>query len=333
MSQIGLPFRIGLGAALVLVVAYLTVLKPSDDPSPAPQAPGVEGLTSAVGKATNAAATAEASNAQHEAAAGQTTTTAAPATPATPAAKRAAKPVASVAADAALKTLASGDRSEKILRQIASGRTAVVLFSTPGSSDDVAVRRALRKLDRHRGKIRVHHVALGDVAKYDAITRGVQVTQAPTLLVIGSTLKARRIVGYSTRTEINQLVNDVSGLRSRLRPSSYPELAQRACGTMNWNIDGDIGSLANRFSRGGRVLAVRDDMRSVLARVREATVPVRFKGFHAAWVGGLRTVEQLLTQYEKTADHDAYDAASKQVSDLERRIQRLADGVGLECRA
>ena len=52
---------------------------------------------------------------------------------------------------------------------------------------------------------------IGDVGRYEAITRGVQVLESPTVLVIGAGGKARAITGYTQPKEIDQAVSDIGG--------------------------------------------------------------------------------------------------------------------------
>lgn len=330
MAQIALPYRIGVVAALVLAVAYFAVLKPKDDAPQAtqPVAPGVAGLTTAIDKAHGAAAASDAANAAAQAAAAQAPDAAASAAPGAP--STAKPPASETNAARAVASVAEGDPSASILRELAAGKTAVVLFSSASASDDLHVRSALRRIDRHSGAVTIHRVAMSDVANYDAITRGVQITQAPTLLVIGEDLKARRIVGYTDRTEINQLVNDVSGLRTPLKPSSYKNLVESGCGTTVYNIDGDAKSLADRPLR---VDAFRDDVQALAERLRGATVPAKFGAFNAQYLRYLTDIDRTLARLKPRSPEKAYRAAVKQLRQLDDRINAQASGSGLRCSA
>jgi hypothetical protein len=101
------------------------------------------------------------------------------------------------------------DPSAPLLAALDRGHTVVVLIAGRTAADDLAVRAALRRADRRGGKVDVHVVPIGRVGDYEAITRGVQVEQSPTLLVIGASRQAREIVGFTTTREIDQLVADV----------------------------------------------------------------------------------------------------------------------------
>lgn len=249
MESLSLPYRIALAAMLVFGVLYLTVLKGGSDdadvaPLPTtpaqvaptattsaatgPTAPGVKGLSTAVDKAKGAAATSTAANAAIESAA-PGGTSAAPAAggsapAATPAAATPAPAAAKPADAAATKPAGAGtakpqtapaapaadvDPSRRILEGVKQGRTEVVLFTTRAAADDLAVRAAVRRVDRRRGKVAVHVVPLSQVGRYEAITSGVTIKQSPTVVVIGKGRVARTIVGFTTTQEIDQLVADV----------------------------------------------------------------------------------------------------------------------------
>lgn len=213
MDQVSKPVLIALAAVLVFAVAHFTILAPKDgssSPPAAATAPGQAGLQTAVDKANNAVGTsnaaakrAEQAAAQASGEAGSTTSggTAAPAKPAAKAAKAAAP----------LPELAKGDRSGPILRDLAHGKVVVAIFFNPHGSDDNAALRAVRAADRHHGRVIVHSIPIDDVGDYDAITTGVQITQAPTVVVMGPSRKARTIVGYTEVKEIDQMVGDVGG--------------------------------------------------------------------------------------------------------------------------
>jgi hypothetical protein len=223
VDQIALPYRIALVAILVLGGLWFVALRPksggstASTPAPAVAAPGVKGLASDVAKAKGAVAQSQASAAAVTAkpatptgkpvtpTAKPATPTAKPATPTAKPATPASKPVAPAAPVA--KTTAA-DPSAPILAAVAKGKVAVLLFSSRQASDDAHVRAVLHRIDRHGGKVVVRSAPIGDVGRYDAITRGVQVLQAPTLLVIDPQRKAKAIVGYTDTAEVDQAVDD-----------------------------------------------------------------------------------------------------------------------------
>ena len=236
MEQISLPYRIALGALLVIGALWFTVLRPKPEAgTPPPTAPGVAGLARATQNAKNAVAASKSSAAESQAAAnrvGQTrsaTPTKATAGAKSPAAATspkaaAAKPAVTHHRVLPLKTApgaatrpsptlvqADGgkDPSAPLLADLDHGRTLVLLFWNKQGSDDQAVRSALKGVGRHHGKVVVKTIPASQVGDYEAITRGAQVLQSPTILVIGKDKKAHPIIGFTYTGEIDQLVGDV----------------------------------------------------------------------------------------------------------------------------
>jgi hypothetical protein len=210
VEQLSLPYRIAIVALVVVGALWFVVLRPKSGGEVTPAstpAPGVTGLANDVSKAKGAVDTANAASG-----AGATTTAATPsaaATPSTtaPAPKPAPKPHKPGLADDA----APGDPSRPLLADVDAGKIAVVLFWNKQGSDDRATRSALRAVDRHDGKVVATAIPVSDVGKYEAITRGAQILESPTVLVIGAGGKAREITGYTQANEIDQAVSDIGG--------------------------------------------------------------------------------------------------------------------------
>jgi hypothetical protein len=220
VDQVSKPVLIALAAVLVFVVAHFTILAPKSDsggsePASA-TAPGQAGLQSAIDKANHAVGTSKASATAHEqaaaAASGDSTASGSATTPGVTSAtgKAAAKPAAAKPAKPQIK-LAPGDKSGPILQNLDEGKVVVALFYNPHGSDDNAALRAVRATDRHHGKVIIHSIPIDSVGDYDALTTGVEVLQAPTILVIGPDHKARTIVGYTEVREVDQMVGDLGG--------------------------------------------------------------------------------------------------------------------------
>ena len=84
----------------------------------------------------------------------------------------------------------------------------MLLFWNKRGIDDRAVRRAVAHTARRDGRVVVESASVADVGRYQAITRGANVLESPTVLVIGPTRKARAIVGFTTTAEVDQAVGD-----------------------------------------------------------------------------------------------------------------------------
>jgi hypothetical protein len=219
VDQISPPFRIALVAMLAVCAVWFTVLRPkapSTDTPPA--APGTTGLANDVNAAKGAVAKSNSASAATEAATGGSSATSEPKTatakPATSRPARSkAKPAgrgahAAVAGKNANVVSAGASPSAPLLRAIDAKRAVVLLFWNRKGSEDRAVRRAVSATNRHSGDVVVKVAPVKDVARYGAITRGAQVLQSPTVLVLAPGRKARAIVGFTTKGEIDQAVGD-----------------------------------------------------------------------------------------------------------------------------
>ena len=340
MDKISLPFRILLVVFLVFAVLWFVVLrpKPGDDVEPvSTPAPGVTGLSNATDDATAAVAAANAAAARNEAAAkavgGSSTTTKPSSTSTKPATKPAAKPaVPGLAADAA-----PGDPSRPLLASVDAGKIAVVLFWNKNASDDRATRQGLRRVDLHHGKVVATAIPLADVGRYEAITRGAQVLESPTVLVIGAGGKARAITGYTQAKEIDQAVSDIGGTgfeaKKAFHHKGFAKVADDACKDLGFALDQklDPPTTVPALSKALGTAAVElGHSRNRLAKAKASTPAERklksalvaFADKDIKWVGETRAklkagVEPsdafvALVQLE-TEGNDAYVAAAKKL--------------------
>jgi hypothetical protein len=211
VDQISPPFRIALVALLAVCALWFTVLKPKDPATETstPTAPGATGLGNDVNSAKDEAAKSDAANAKVQAATGGTTATPSKSATATkPAAKTATKKPAATGAAPAAKKATGADPAASLLSALDRKDTVVLLFRNAKASDDRAVEKALKAVDRHKGNVVVKVAPIANVARYEAITRGAEVMQSPTVLVIGPDHKARAVVGFTTTREVDQVVAD-----------------------------------------------------------------------------------------------------------------------------
>ena len=198
----------------MLAALWFTVLKPGpvEAPEPAPAAPGVTGLGTAVKGANGAVATANAAGA---AAAADPT-----AQPAASGAQAAEKPAsdgakakaAAASDDASAKETA--DAAAPLLRDLRAGKVVVLSFLGRGS-DDAAVRAALREMPTHGGRVVVRSASVERVGRYVAITDDVKVAGTPTVVVLGKGPKARTLTGLTTTAEVDQAAADMLARTAR----------------------------------------------------------------------------------------------------------------------
>ena len=212
MSQVSKPYLVAVAALLVFAAAWFTVLKPKDEAvGPPPQAPGMQGLGNAIGKANGAVAASNASAQATTNAANAVGSDPSSAAAATPTAAQNAAPAVESAATKALAKSAAGDPSRPLLREMASGKVVVLLFWNPKGAEDVAARDAIKAMHRRNGRVAVHVENIKRVGSFEAITGGVEVMQSPTILVMNQDNKARTITGYTDSRTLDQVVGDVGG--------------------------------------------------------------------------------------------------------------------------
>jgi hypothetical protein len=89
--------------------------------------------------------------------------------------------------------------------ELKHGQTVLLLFWNPKSTDDMSVKKEAQAVVAHsKGKV-VLHVALPEqVGQYGSVTRGVQVFQTPTLLLIDSKGLAVTMTGLMDQYAIQQ---------------------------------------------------------------------------------------------------------------------------------
>jgi hypothetical protein len=217
MSQISPPLRILLIGCVLFLAAWMTVLKPGGATAPAPapapapavNAGGPAASTSAgkaVESANNTAAAADARakelTGEDPAAAAAAPTTAVPAKPSTTS-----------------STAPKGDVSKAglpvpVAKAVAQKKVLVMLFWNPRAADDKVVRNELRSVgSRHKKDVFVHVANVKDIARYAPVTRGAEVQQSPSIVVVDRSREATVLTGYSDRETIRQTVFDA--LRSK----------------------------------------------------------------------------------------------------------------------
>ena len=212
MSQISPPIRIVLICAVAFMAAWMTVLKPKPvtaepDGSTATTTTQAPTAQSAAGqfaqRAEGAKATADSAAAK---AAGEDTAAAATGTSA--ATKAGTTAVTTGGATAAAKPVKPAGLPTRVRTALADDKVVVLLFWTPRAADDRAVHAELAKVDRHAGKVVVQAAPVARIARFQRITRGADVAQSPTVVVVGRDRKVETLVGYVDHVSIDQLVTD-----------------------------------------------------------------------------------------------------------------------------
>ncbi len=245
MAQLSRPYQIGLATLGVFALAWFAVLhRPGSSPSepvsapsthvsgagsssPAAStptyhgaAPGVEGLTRDIAKAHGAVATSEKNAAQLQSKSAAASNEAAPSSAGAAPAKHAAasapaaasvtvvhKPAAPHANASATAAAQAAAQQVVLKHELAQGKTVLLLFWNPKSSDDQSVRGALQAVSAHqKGAVAIHVALAGQVGLYGSVTKDVQVLQTPTLLIVGKKGAAVTITGLVDRYAIEQAI-------------------------------------------------------------------------------------------------------------------------------
>jgi hypothetical protein len=180
-------------------------------------------------------------------------------------------------------------------------------------------------------------VPIGDVGRYEAITRGVQVLESPTVLVIGAGGKARAITGYTQTNEIDQAVSDIGGkgfeARKAFHHTGFAAVADDACKDFGYALEQKsnppttVAALSKALGTGAVELG---HSRNRLAKAKATTADERklkaalvaFADQDIKWVAEARsqlkagaepgTVFLTLVQRESDGNH-AYVAAAKKL--------------------
>lgn len=245
MSQVSRPMQVLLVATVAFAAVWFVALRPKADdgggssaPAPAAQ-PADSGaksslpgsLGTSVDKARGAASTSDAANARRDAA--EQKSTGEPATTSTASSGSAAatpSAAAGSAATAGSKRTAASNPSRRVAARrlarsgasasparvaaaVARGQVAVVLFWDRSTPVDKMVRAEVGRTGVRTKDVYVAAVPISQVSKYDSVTRGIQVLQAPTVVVIDRKHEAKLLTGYVDGSEIAQAVADALAKR------------------------------------------------------------------------------------------------------------------------
>ncbi len=224
MSQISPPIRIVLVAAIALMAAYMLFMRPKDEVVPPPPAPAPNVDTSAPavsspGKAAEAAQGAvDATNQHLQEVGGEAGTATGSAGGAT----------AQGGAQAAVREDLEGVPAP-VAKAIGKQQVLVLLFWNEKSADDRAVRQELRKVDDWDGRVYKQAAPIRSISRYGRITRGADVEQSPTVVVVDPELRAESLVGFVDAATIEQAVVDAMRNSTGLYKHVYMREINQVC--------------------------------------------------------------------------------------------------------
>jgi hypothetical protein len=220
MSQISPPIRILLVCVLAFLAAWMLFLRPKDEAgTPAAATPvtqadrpveaGGDKAGTLPGKAVekaNDTVAAQDARAEELAGGAPATATAPSATGVEPASG--GDPAAVEPRKLTKKAAAAGGLPIRVLRALGDRKVVVLLFWSPKAAEDKAVRKSLTGVDRHDGKVLAHATHVKRIAAYGQITRGADVSQSPTVVIVDRNRKVETLVGFVDRPSIDQAVTD-----------------------------------------------------------------------------------------------------------------------------
>jgi hypothetical protein len=145
------------------------------------------------------------------------------------------------------------------------------------------VRQQLRKVDRWDGEVVVRVASIKNVSKYGRLTRGADVSQSPTTLVVDRNLKATPLVGYVDTQSIDQAVFDALRNSGGYLKDAYLAKVNDVCS--KGGRDFQMVARPNKFSElgnwatSGKRVATRTS-----AEFSAVKAPKKWRGFRAATV-------------------------------------------------
>jgi hypothetical protein len=356
MSQISPPIRILLIAVIGVLAVYMLFLKPKTEeaapPAAAPvaatPAPAMDpnGTTSSKpGSAVNQAVRgADNASARAEAAAGGAVaqseggTAVAPAAGATATTPATGVPVNGETAAPAPVTKEALARLPKDVRgAVAKHKVLVLLFYNNRSADDRAVRRALDDVNTYGGQVFVDAHWIKSVSRYQAIARGADVEQSPTIIVADRNLKAETLVGYVDDETIDQAVVDaIRASGGSLIRDPYFRKLDRMCVSAEQQaaalpVPASAATIP-AFLAGAHAISVKFDVNAaaVKAPKKHAKFDRRFTAVNAA--STLLIADALAAAKAKPAVAvDALKVLNRKANRLEKKFVAANGAHGLSC--
>lgn len=122
--------------------------------------------------------------------------------------KKTTKAVAKPKAKAPAKPKVAADPAAPLVAALKHNKAVILLFRN-SSSDSQAVADAVRAVPKQVKRVVVRVAPIGQVGRYSTFTEKTQISQAPTVIVIGPGRRARVIVGYTSTAEVAEAVGDL----------------------------------------------------------------------------------------------------------------------------
>lgn len=184
MSQISPPIRVLLVLSIAFLAVWTMFLRPGAR-TEAPEPAVTQSQPAAVAPTTPAATSA-------------TQVGTAPAAPAAAAPAPAGK----------LDRAALAKLPNDVERAVRRDKVITLLFWNPRAADDRQVHHHVKHLKVDDRKVAVKVANIKHISRYAPITRGVDVQQSPTVVVVDRKLQAESLVGYVDGVTIRQAISD-----------------------------------------------------------------------------------------------------------------------------
>ena len=105
----------------------------------------------------------------------------------------------------------SDPKALQVERELAQGKTVLLLFWNPKSVDDRAVQHQLRLAAHSLGsRVATHEASASEVDAFGALTQRVHVAQTPTILIINREEKVSTLTGFTDAFVIHQAVSEAN---------------------------------------------------------------------------------------------------------------------------
>lgn len=120
---------------------------------------------------------------------------------------RAGSPTSNSQPKTAAKTV--DKRAVQVERELAQGKTVLLLFWNPKSVDDRAVQHQLQAAAHSLGsRVATHEASASEVDAFGALTQRVHVAQTPTILIINREEEVSTLTGFNDAFVIRQAVSE-----------------------------------------------------------------------------------------------------------------------------
>jgi hypothetical protein len=357
MSQISPPIRILLVAVIGLLAAYMLFLRPKDETVPAAAAPpaattpvpakdpGAKTQSKPGAIVQNATADTQNASDRAEQAAGTSqgiddgktdgTTSVGPASSGVntnPVTKAPATGQTSAPAPISNDALASLPKD--VRKAIKQRKVLALLFWNNRSYDDRAVRNELKHVSHYGKQVFVAARPIKNVARYQAITRGVDVEQSPTIVVVDSNLKAVTLVGYVDRDTIDQAVVDsIRASGGSLIKNPYFRRLDAICASGNQQIKA-LQQPSAAAAIPAYLVGVQGVVLDMKAKTTAIKPPHKYAGFHAAfkrYLGDNVALTNWAVARSKTHGATAVKTVTKRGKALDKKLKKSHGAHGLSC--